>query len=162
DDGVALDDIGETDRLDGRQLNPGEGPLVPEAVAVTQALELVGDDPPEGDANAGAGDVVLGQATHPEVDVVDVTVELAQLILQLQVAGDLTETGHAGQAVGRSRGVVVRQPVVAAALDVARGQVEAPRAGRAKQEVTQAIHQLGVNLLGVVGGQVLEDEIDAI
>ena len=54
------------------ELGPEKCALVPEAVAVAQPLELVGDDRA---ASVGPtlppGDVVLGQRADPEVDVVD-------------------------------------------------------------------------------------------
>ena len=69
--------------------------------------------------------------------------------------------GDARQAVRRAGRVVVGQAVVAAALDVQRGQVEPALARLAEQEVAQAVDDLGVDLLGVRRGGVLQDAVDA-
>ena len=76
---VAADDVGQRGVLAVIVRSAPENVFcVPEAVAVAQALELVGDDrartvgptlPP--------GDVVLGQAADPQVDVVDAAVQRA-------------------------------------------------------------------------------------
>ena len=52
--------------------------------------------------------------------------------------------------------VVIRQAVVAAALNVEGGQVQAARAGRAEQVVADPVHQQQVGLLADLRRQPLE------
>src|SRR5262249_29075878 len=81
--------------------------LVPEAVPVPQARELVDQGGPDQRAGAAAGDVVLGQAADPQVDVVHVAVEVVELLLEAGVGGDLREAVHLRQAVRLADAVVV-------------------------------------------------------
>src|SRR5262249_22526659 len=102
-----------------------------------------------------------GQGAHPQVDVVHAAVQVLQLLLDGLVGSDLAEARHPGQAVGGTDGVVVGQAVVPAALDVERGQVEAALPRLAEQEDLQLGDNLVVDLLGVVGRQVLQDRVHA-
>jgi hypothetical protein len=52
--------------------------------------------------------------------------------------------------------------VVAPALDVKGGQIEAAGARRAEEEVLEAGDDFGVDFLGVVGSEVFEDGVDAV
>src|SRR4051794_6544424 len=70
--GVAQDDIAQRAMLDLVQCRCIEAlVLVPEPVAVTHSLELVGDDGGEGLADEGARCDVLRQAASPEIDRID-------------------------------------------------------------------------------------------
>ena len=62
------------------------------AIAVAEPLELIGDDRADRFADRRTRHVVLGQAADPEVDVVDVAVELLERLLNLWVGADLGET----------------------------------------------------------------------
>ena len=67
-DGVAADDVGKPRLLKRLQLPVVKNALIPEAVSVTNALELVGDDSPEGGADASPGNMIFSKATDPKID----------------------------------------------------------------------------------------------
>ena len=70
----------------------GEGPLVPEPVAVAQPLELVGDDALEQRSDrAAAATWSLGQRADPQVDVVDGAVECLERLPARPRRSDLRE-----------------------------------------------------------------------
>ena len=108
---------------------------IPEAVAVAQPLELVGEDRADQRAGAAAGDVVLGQGADPEVDVVDAAVKRLRAWPARPVGRDLREARHPRQAVGGPDGVVVGQAVVAAALDVEAARSRPPAPGGPKRKL---------------------------
>jgi hypothetical protein len=87
--GVALDDVGEGGVFQVEEGWSGEGVFEPEAIAVAGAGELVDENGAVEGAEGGARDVVFGEATDPEVDVVDVAVEGLELGLERGVRGDL-------------------------------------------------------------------------
>src|SRR5439155_26881324 len=89
--------------------------LIPEAVAVAQALKLIGDDGVKERADACAGDVIFGQAANPEVDVVNGAVKVGQGFLKLRIGRDVVERIVTSQVIGFAGGVVIGQPVIAAA-----------------------------------------------
>ena len=68
DNSVATDDVGKTRLLKCLELRAIENLLIPETVAVTDALELVRDDLPECGADASAGNMIFGKAADPKVD----------------------------------------------------------------------------------------------
>ena len=104
---IGANHIGQRRVLDGVELGAGEGALIPEAIAIAQARELIGDDTGERRSDAAAGDVVLRETANPQVDVVDVAVELLQCLLELRVGGDVGKARDARQPVGGARGVVI-------------------------------------------------------
>src|SRR4051794_24927474 len=52
--------------------------------------------------------------------------------------------------------------MIAAALDVETGQVQADGTGWAKEEIADTVHDCAVQFRGRIGTQVLEDRIDTI
>src|SRR5262249_33672720 len=124
-DSIVGENLRKRDVLERITDQTGVDVLEPEPVAVANALELVGDDSLEERPKAAAGDMVFRQTSYPKIDVVDVAVELLELGLDVGIGRDLSKTGNLWQAVSGADGVVVGQAVVAAALDVERGQVEA-------------------------------------
>ena len=70
--GVALDDVGQRGGLDHRHFSRIERRLIVELIAVTQRLELMGNDQPKGLADRRPWHVFLCQPAGPEIDLVDV------------------------------------------------------------------------------------------
>src|SRR5207253_5620 len=93
DAGVAADDVGEAGVLHVTQLPPVEISLIPEPVAIPQARELIGDDFLERGAEAGAWEMIFGEAADPEIDVVHRAIQIGKLLLKRGVTGDLREAG---------------------------------------------------------------------
>ena len=80
--------------------------------------------------------MILGQSADPQVDGIDAAVNRSNFACR-PIARDLREARHPRQSIGDARGVVVGQTVIAAALDVERGQIEPAGAGRAEEEIAQ-------------------------
>jgi hypothetical protein len=154
--GVAEDDVAEPRALDpGQSLRIETLVLVPEPVAVAQALELPGDDRGEGGPDEGPRREVLGQPAGPQVHLVDGPERRPQGVDGGGVAGDLVELRIRLQPQ-RGPGLVERaQAQVPAALDVDRGQVQAH--GGVEQEVAQVLDDAGVHRLRQVGGEVAQE-----
>jgi hypothetical protein len=154
--GVAEDDVAEPRPLDsGQVLRLEPLVLVPEPVAVAQALELPGDDGREGGPDEGPRREVLGQPAGPQVDLVDGPERRPQGVGGGRVAGDLVELRIRLQPQ-RSAGLVERaQAQVPAALDVDRGEVQAH--GGVEQEVAQILDDARVHRLRQVGGEVAQE-----
>ena len=104
--------------------------------------------------------MVFRQSTDPQIDVVHITVQRSQLLLECRVGSDLGERRDLGQAVRRSGGVVVGQAVVSSALNVEGGEVEPSLSRCPEQEVLEAADDLRVDLFGPVRGEVLQDGVD--
>src|SRR5207302_1387965 len=121
------------------KLATGEHALIPVAVAIPQARELIGDNGPQCRPDASARNMVLGQSTDPQVDVVYRSIFSPQLLLQLGIAGDLVEVSHSGQAVCSTNCVVVRQTMIATALNIQAGKIESACAGRPEKEVADFV-----------------------
>ena len=83
--------------------------------------------------------VGLSEPTGPQINVVDSSVEVTQLVLRRHVGCDVRETRHAGQPVRRPNGVVIGNPVVTPTLDIERRQIEPALTGLPKQEVADLI-----------------------
>src|SRR5262249_24725571 len=65
---VATDDIGQPRLLKCLQLSATKNSLIPKAVSVTNALELIGDNSLEGRANASTGNMILSKTPDPKID----------------------------------------------------------------------------------------------
>jgi hypothetical protein len=101
--------------------------LVPEAVAVAQRGELLAQDALRRGADQRARDVVLGQDPDPRVDLVDVRVDRREARERVGIGGDVGERRRPAEADVAAQVDVAREAVVAAALQVERGEVEAIR-----------------------------------
>ena len=77
--------------------------LIPKSIAVTKTHELIGDNFPEGGADAPAENMILGKAANPKIDRIDISVEREQLRLKIGIARNLTETRDARQSIGDAR-----------------------------------------------------------
>jgi len=109
-DGVAPDDVGKPRLLKRLQLRAVKNSLIPEAVSVTNTLELVRDNSPEGGADAAAGNMIFGKAANPKIDRIDISIKLEHLRLQIGIARNLTEIRDAGQPKCDARAVIIRSP----------------------------------------------------
>ena len=138
---VAGHDLTERHAIEHCQV-PGIEPgiLVPEAVAVAQSAELIGDDRVGRDSDAAARDGVFGQHANPRIHFVHRAVERLQGGGQLWIRSDLPEGAHSGQAEITADRVVAAQAVISPALDVERGQVQTAGTRRPEQEVPQRVH----------------------
>ena len=86
---------------------------------------------------------------------------------QLVVRADLAEAAHLLEANGCAQAVVVGDAVITAALDVASRQIHRGDGAvlinastTAKEEITQPIHQLGVDLLGDHLAGAIDDRVE--
>src|SRR5437773_8267807 len=113
--------------LDLTELPARKHSLKPQAVAVAQPLELVGNNRAKRRPDAAAAKMVLGQSADPEIDVIDRAVERLQIGRQLAIGRDLAKARYLGQVIRGSHAVVVGQAIVAAALDVQARQVKPAR-----------------------------------
>lgn len=106
---VFFDDIGEVEIVEGIDFGWGEIgiPLVPEAVAVTEIVELGNERGCHEGADAGAGEMVFGQGADEGIDAVDVGIDGRQFLLKSNVGGDVCEGGDLWEAVGGAERVVV-------------------------------------------------------
>src|SRR5215475_8508897 len=68
DNSVPANDVGKARVLKCLELRAIENLLIPETVAVTNALELVSDDLPESRANASAGNMIFGEPADPKIE----------------------------------------------------------------------------------------------
>src|SRR5205823_8442092 len=159
DDGVAPDDVGEMCLLQRLQLGSKENSLIPKSIAGAQALELIGDDFSKRRADARAENVILGQATDPKIDRIHISVERKELCLKIRVACDLSETGDTGESVGGACTVIIREAVIASALNVTRSEIKSTRAGRTEKKISKAANEFRIHFLRVVGGEIFQDRI---
>src|SRR6266480_3597046 len=67
---VSLNDDGERLRLDRSKGVGIQIRLIPKTVAIASALKLIFNDGPESFADLCPRDMILGQATDPEIDIV--------------------------------------------------------------------------------------------
>src|SRR5438876_1230792 len=72
--------------------------LIPEAVAVSRARELVDENRLKRRPEHAAGDVVFANADHKQVRVIDAAVDILKVCRQRCVGRDLREAGDAIQA----------------------------------------------------------------
>src|SRR5438552_3931602 len=84
------------------------------------------------------------------------TVQILELLRDLRIRCDLLEARHRRQSVRDARRVVIRQTVIAPALDVERREIESTLAGLPEEEVPQAVDDLVVDLLGIRRRQIFE------
>ena len=103
DAGVCLDHLGQRVALpeDGLLARTELLVQVEEAIPVPKVCELVDHDRLEQGAKIGAGDRIFGDTALERVDVIDVAVGRLQLVLDLNVAGDLREAGHGSEVPAR-------------------------------------------------------------
>jgi len=121
---VAADDVREVSALHEREIAVSQIALIPEAVAIARAAELIDHDPLERRTEIASLDMPLGQSTDPQIYVIDTAVDRLQRRLDCRIGIDLRERRDARQAKSRSRVVVIRQAMIAATLDVQRCQVQ--------------------------------------
>ena len=132
--GVSPDDVGQSGTPQLVDLAGAERALIPVPITVAQQLELRLDDLEEQAADMRAAQGILGQDTDPEIHVVDVGVNGGESVLDLCVRRDLVEAVGRGQGKGFARVVVAGQAVIAPALDIEGGQVEASSCGSPKRK----------------------------
>jgi hypothetical protein len=68
--------------------------------------------------------MIFGKAANPKIDGIDISIKLEQLRLQIGIARNLTEIRDAGQPKCDARAVIIRKPMVAAALNIEGGKIK--------------------------------------
>ena len=130
--GVVANDSGKLDLADLGKLLQGEaaGPasvLVPEPIAESKVVELLGHQAAEGWAHHGSGQRLFGDSGGPDVDVLDGGVVLSPSVDGLVVEGavHVLPALEGLDAAELSPPVVARDAVLASALQVEGSQIEA-------------------------------------
>ena len=134
--------------------------LVPEAIAIAQAHELIAHDCDMRLPQACAGNMILRQHSNPSVDVVHGLVQILQCCSERRIGCDLGEIAQPLQSKVGAHGVVVAQAMVAAALNIQRAKIKSTGSWRAEQKIAQRINDLGVRDLLRVDGKVADDWIN--
>src|SRR5262249_22144391 len=73
--GISPNNVGQRRVIDREERTARKGPLIPERVAVAKASKLVAQDSPNERPGTAAGNVILGEASNPKVNVVDIAVQ---------------------------------------------------------------------------------------
>ena len=136
---------------------------VEEAVPIPEACELIDHDRLEQGTHIGAGDEVLGHTAFEGVNVVDVAVSRLELVLDLNVAGDLRKAGHGWKSQGDPDLVVRPDAVIPSPLDVESDEILAEAHARndlVEQEVPDPVDGLHVLCLSVHIGIAFQDSTD--
>ena len=108
--------------------------------------------------------MVLREPANPRIDIIDAAVDLLKHCLQPGVAGDFRKTCIPCQTEGLAAGIVVSEPVIAAALNIQGRQVEQMALllfELAEQQRPKALHDVGVNLLHRAKRQARQEGFDA-
>src|SRR5262245_60392129 len=158
--GVALDDVGQRRVLDlSERLRVKTLVLKPQPVPVAQVLELRSNDGSERLSHHGSGEMVLGEAAGPQVDVIDAAISLLERLQRSRVARDLLEAGIRLKAERLARLVERAEAEIVAALDIDRRQVLPVRG--VEQEVAQAVNDARVQCLRRVGSEMAQESVGA-
>src|SRR5262249_7708279 len=133
--------------------------LKPQPVAVAQVLELCSNDGSESLSHHGSGEMVLGEAAGPQVDVIDAAISLLERLQRSWVARDLLEAGIRLKAERHARLVERAEAEIVAALDIDRCKVLPVRG--VEQEVAQAVDDARVERLRRVGSEMAQESVGA-
>jgi hypothetical protein len=123
--GVAADDDGQ--RLPFHESNQlgGKVILVPEAVTVAQAGELIDEDLVIHGADHRAAQLGFTKPADPTVDLVDVVVDGRHDLPHFRVGIDVAKSGGGANSELAAGGVEAGESVIAPALNVEGGEIEA-------------------------------------
>src|SRR5947208_148019 len=94
--------------------------LIPKSIAVAQPLKLIDEDFAECRPQTSAGRVTFGEPADPKIDVADRPIQILERLLKLFIGSDVRKLPDLRQAIRLTRGIVICQAMIAAALDVQR------------------------------------------
>ena len=139
--GVTPNDVSECCLLEGLHRGRIEIRLVPKPVAIAGPFELIFEDGEDCLADHRANHVLFCQRSDPDIDVVWRGVGGSQFGLKRGIRRDLAEPRYGWKTVSDPHLIVSGQAVIAPALQVECGQVEAACPGTKKEISHRIIHK---------------------
>ncbi len=105
--------------------------------------------------------MILSEAPDPQLHAFDVTVGRFEARTNRGIGRDIAKVPRTLKSHRRTYIVVGGEPVIAAALNIQCGQIEATRARRTKEEISNVVDHVGVDFLGLLVGEPAQERFDS-
>ena len=159
--GIAFDDTGEGLTFDQSLELFRQMILIPEAITVAEASELIDENRVDRRSYHSATNRRLSESPDPDVHPFNIPVDLFEFFLKVFVRGDFVEVAQGFESVGFANHIETGESVISASLNVEGREVEATGTGGTEEEVANVIDEQGVDFLSRLMGQSTQEWLNS-